>query len=58
MYPSLNPFIVRQQRATEVFRLIRLIKDSNKYSNETVESDGARHIRRNVTGKRGTGGWI
>ena len=58
MNPSLNPFNVRQQRATEVFRLIRLIKDSNKYSNETVESDGTRHIRRNVTGKRGTGGWI
>lgn len=60
MYPSLNPFIVRKQKAIEVFRLFRLIKQSNKYKDDNgiIQNDGTRYIRKNVTGKRGTGGWI
>ena len=67
MYPSLNPFTIRREKAREVFRLFRLIKQNNKYSKnendnsepiESIRNDGTRLIRKNVTGKRGTGGWI
>ena len=60
MYPSLNPFLVRKEKATEVFRLIRLIQQSNKYTDDGayIKEDGTKVTRRNVTGKRGTGGWI
>lgn len=62
MYPSLNPFILRKERATEVFRLIRLVKLNNNYTNKNgdvvQQTNNKRSIRRNVTGKRGTGGWI
>lgn len=63
-YPSLNPFLIRQTRAMEVFKLIRNIRRSKKYKKEngnsqpmaTSRNDGVRRV--NVTGKRGTGGWI
>lgn len=60
MYPSLNPFLVRKEKATEVFRLIRLIQHSNKYTDDGsyIKEDGTKVTRINVTGKRGTGGWI
>lgn len=64
-YPSLNPFIIRQTRAMEVFRLIRNIRISKKYQKENssnvqqITSNTNGVIKRvNVTGKRGTGGWI
>ena len=58
MYPSLNPLTLRREKANEVFRLIKLIKANNNFANngETVQNNGI--VRRDVTGKRGTGGWI
>lgn len=60
MYPSLSPFTVRKEKAKEVFRLINLIKESNKYTDDGayIKQDGTKVTRRNVTGKRGMGGWI
>lgn len=60
MYPCLSPFTVRREKAKEVFRLINLIRESNKYKDDGdyIKQDGTRVTRRNVTGKRGTRGWI
>lgn len=65
-YNSLNPFIIWNTRAGEVFRLIRRIQRSNNFKDENnIENNNVQKItnknstnRINVTGKRGTGGWI
>lgn len=63
IYPSLNPLIIRKTKAREVFKLI---KNLNNKSEHTNKDDNVQYItkgnetitRINVTGKRGTGGWI
>lgn len=62
-YYSLNPFIIWNTPSGEVFKLIRRIQRSNNYKEENnIEPNNAQNTnstyRRNVTGKRGTGGWI
>lgn len=43
-FPSLSPFDVRRERASEVFRLVRRIKSSNAY--RAKERSGKKTIRR------------
>jgi len=62
-YYSLNPFIIWNTPSGEVFKLIRRIQRSNNYKEENnIEPNNAQNTnstyRKNVTGKRGTGGWI
>lgn len=65
-YYSLNPFIIWNTPSGEVFKLIRLIQRSNNYKEENnIVNNNVQNItkanstkRINVTGKRGTGGWI
>lgn len=62
-YYSLNPFIIWNTPSGEVFKLIRRIQRSNNYKEENniipnnIQNNNST-VRRNVTGKRGTGGWI
>ncbi len=43
-FPSLSPFDIRRERASEVFRLVSRIKKSNKHREK--ESSQKRVIRR------------
>jgi hypothetical protein len=55
MYPSLNPFIIRQQKACEVFLLVKRIKCRNKGYREGQPKD--KPTRKLVTDETATGGW-
>ena len=60
-YSSLNPFIVWKMPCGQVFKLIRRIQRSNNYNDVTNNAQSFTNNssqRINVTGKRGTGGWI
>lgn len=61
-YYSLNPFIIWSMPCGKVFKLIRRIQRSNNYegtnTNAQTFTNNNSPQRINVTGKRGTGGWI
>lgn len=62
-YTSLNPFIIWKMPCGQVFKLIRRIQRSNNYkedvnTNVQTFTNNNSPQRINVTGKRGTGGWI